>query len=346
MFQRLVFEAVSVPFEWTMRRREIILFLAGSVLARSNLVSAQQPGRPRRIGVVMLYPENDPQGELRANAFRDQLEKAGWTIGGNLQVDFQWGTGDADWVHSATERALHQAPDVLLANGDAAVHSALQLTKTVPVIFIGSGDPVADGLVQTLSHPGGNITGFAVMEPSLGSKLLGMLKQIAPHVTRVAVLLNPDNATHKHVLTLLRTAAPGLGVKLESAPARDRAEIEVAMSRLGSDSNYGVIVPSDPTTNSQRKLFIEFAARYRLPTIYALRAAVADGGLMSYGVDLIELFRQAAIYADRILKGEKPADLPVQLPAKFEMTVNLKTARTLGLDVPPSLLATADEVIE
>jgi putative tryptophan/tyrosine transport system substrate-binding protein len=329
-----------------MRRREIIFFLAGSALASSNLVSAQQPGRPRRVGVVMLYPENDPQGELRANAFRNQLEKAGWTIGGNLQIDIQWGTGDADWVHSATERALHQPLDVLLANGDAAAHSALQLTKTVPVIFIGSGDPVADGLVQTISHPGGNITGFAVMEPSLGSKLLGMLKQIAPHVIRVAVLLNPDNATHTHVLTSLRTAAPGLGVKLESAPARNRAEIEVAMSRLGSDSNYGVIVPSDPTTNSQRKLFVELAARYRLPTIYALRAAVADGGLMSYGVDLIELFRQAAIYADRILKGEKPADLPVQLPAKFEMTVNLKTARTLGLDVPPSLLATADEVIE
>jgi putative ABC transport system substrate-binding protein len=294
----------------------------------------------------MLYPENDPQGQLRAEAFQGQLEKAGWTISDNLRIDFQWGTGDSGWVHAATERALGLSPDVLLANGDAAVHAALQLTKTVPVVFIGSGDPVQDGLVQSLARPGANVTGFAVMEPSLGAKLLGMLKQVAPRVTHVAVLLNPDNATHKHVLASLETAAPGFAVKVESAPARDRAEIETVMSRLGNEQNYGVIVPSDPTTNSQRKLFVELAARHRLPTIFALRAAVVDGGLMSYGVDIIELFRQSATYADRILKGEKPANLPVQLPTKFELAVNMRTARTLGLDIPSSLLATADEVLE
>ena len=326
-----------------MRRRELILMLAGVAGICPFPARAQQV---RRVGVVILYPENDPQGQLRANAFRGQLEKAGWSIGGNLQIDFQWGTGDATWVQAATERALSLSPEVLLANGDASAHSALQLTKTVPTIFIGSGDPVADGLVQSISRPGGNVTGFAVMEPTLGAKLLGMLKQIAPRVSRVAVLVNSDNATHKHVLASLGAAAAGFAVTIDSAPARDRAEIEAAISRFANASDYGVIVPSDPTTNSQRKLFVELTTRYRLPTIFALRAAVADGGLMSYGVDIIELFRQAAIYTDRILKGEKPADLPVQLPAKFELVVNLKTARALGFDIPPSLLATANEVIE
>jgi putative ABC transport system substrate-binding protein len=329
-----------------MRRREVIFMFAGAVASCPFAICAQQSQQMRRIGVVMLYPENDSQGQLRATAFQRQLEKAGWSIGGNLQVDFQWGTGDAAWVQAATERALRLSPDVLLANGDASAHSALLLTKTISVIFIGSGDPVADGLVQSISHPGGNVTGFAVMEPTLGAKLLGMLKQIAPRVTRVAVLMNPDNATHKHVLTSLGAAASGFAVSIESAAARNPAEIETAMSRLANAPDYGVIVPSDPTTNSQRRLFVELTTRYHLPTIFALRAAVVDGGLMSYGVDLIELFRQAAIYADRILKGEKPADLPVQLPTKFELVVNLRTAKILNLDIPPTLLATADEVIE
>ncbi len=326
-----------------MRRRDLILMLASGAAGWPLALRAEQA---RHIGVIMLYPENDPQGKLRADAFRGQLEKAGWTIGGNLQIDYQWGTGDAAWVQAATERALKLAPDALLANGDAAAHSALQLSKTVPIIFIGSGDPVADGLVQSISRPGGNVTGFAVMEPTLGAKLLSMLKQIAPRTARVAVLVNPDNATHKHVLTSLGNAAPGFAVRIEQAPARDRAEIEAAMSRLANASDCGIIVPSDPTTNTQRKLFVELAARYRLPTIFALRAAVADGGLMAYGVDIIELFRQSATYVDRILRGEKPADLPVQLPAKFELTINMKTAKALGLEIPASLLATADEVIE
>jgi ABC-type uncharacterized transport system substrate-binding protein len=332
--------------EGAIGRRELILMFAGAAAGCSYPARAQQSQHRRRVGVVMLYPEDDPQGQLRANAFRSQLAKAGWTVDGNLQIDFQWGTGDAAWVQAATERALRLSPEVLLANGDASAHSALQLAKTIPVIFIGSGDPVADGLVQSISRPGGNVTGFAVMEPSLGAKLLGMLKQIAPRITRVAVMVNPDNTTHMHVLKSLGRAAPGFAVSIESAPARDRSEIEAAMSRLANAPDYGVIVPSDPTTNSQRKLFVELSARYRVPTIFALRAAVADGGLMSYGVDIVELFRQSAIYTDRILKGEKPADLPVQLPAKFEMAINMGTARALGLDIPASLLATADEVLE
>ena len=294
----------------------------------------------------MLYPENDPQGQLRAEAFRSQLEKSGWKLGADLQIDFQWGTGDADWVRSATARALQLSPEVLLANGDAAAVAAQQLTKVTPVIFIGTADPVGDGLVQSFARPGGNITGFGVMEPTLGAKLLGLLKQIAPNVARVAVLLNPDNRTNRRVLALLEADAPRHGVQVVSASAREVPEIETAMAEWGKGSNCGMIVPSDPVTNSRRKLIIELAARYRLPTVYSLRAAVADGGLMSYGVDIVELFRKAAIYTDRILKGEKPAELPVQLPTKFEMVVNLRTARALGLDVPASLLATADEVIE
>jgi putative ABC transport system substrate-binding protein len=294
----------------------------------------------------MLYPENDPQGQLRAEAFRSQLEKAGWKIGSNLQIDFQWGTGDVDWVRTATARALQSSPQVLLANGDAAAFAAQGLSKTTPVIFIGSADPVGDGLVQSFARPGGNITGFGVMEPTLGAKLLGLLKQIAPNTTRVAVLLNPDNRTNTRILGLLEADAPHYNVKVASGPARGVVEIETAMAEWAKEPGYGVIVPSDPVTNSRRKLIIELAARYRLPAVYSLRSAVADGGLMSYGVDIVELFRKSAIYADRILRGERPAELPVQLPTKFEMVINMKTARTLGFDVPASLQATADEVIE
>jgi putative ABC transport system substrate-binding protein len=328
-----------------MRRREVIVLLAGTILP-VRLVRAQQPARPRRIGVVMLYPEEDLQGQLRSTAFRQQLEKLGWTVGGNLQIKFKWGTGDAEWVRSATEDVLSGEPDVLLANGDPAIKAAQQATRTLPVVFIGSGDPVGDGLIQSLARPGGNLTGFAVMEPSLGAKLLGILKQVAPHVTRVAALVNPDNANHTRITRLLAAAAPDFGIEIVSAAGRETAEIETAMEQWGQGSGYGVIVPSDPATNSRRGLVIKLAARYRLPTIYALRSAVVDGGLMSYGIDIVELFRQAAIYADRILKGEKPSELPVQLPIKFELIANLKTAKAQGFDIPPSLLSLADEVIE
>jgi putative ABC transport system substrate-binding protein len=294
----------------------------------------------------MLYPANDPQGELRARVFQHELEKAGWTVGRNLQIDFHWGTGDADWVRSAIATILQQAPDVVLANGDAAAHAAQKSTQTVPIIFIGSGDPVGDGLVPSLAHPGGNVTGFAVMEPSLGAKLLGMLKQVAAQTSRVGVLVNPDSVTHQRILAMLATAAPNFAVEIVKASAREAGQIETAMTQWGQGSNYGLIVPSDPETNAQRRLIIALAARYHMPAIYALRAATAEGGLMSYGVDIPELFRQSAIYADRILKGEKPANLPVQLPTKFELVINLKTAKALGLTIPEALLVSADEVIE
>jgi putative tryptophan/tyrosine transport system substrate-binding protein len=330
-----------------MIQREFIIVLAGTSAAFPFAARAQQPGRrPGRIDVIMMYPENDPQGQLRATAFKRELENLGWTVGGSVQISFHWGTGDLDWVRSAITQMLGRAPDVVLANGDAAAEAAQQLTQTIPVIFIASGDPVGDGLVQSLAHPGGNLTGFAVMEPTLGVKLLGMLKQISPRVTRVGVLLNPDSATHRRILALLVAAAQAFAVEVVAAPVRAPAEIEAAMTDWGQASDYGLIVPSDPLTNSFRKSIIEIAARHRLPAIYALRAAAADGGLISYGVDIPELFRQAAIYANRILKGDRPADLPVQLPTRFELVINLKTAKASGFDIPTPLLATADEVIE
>jgi putative tryptophan/tyrosine transport system substrate-binding protein len=328
-----------------MRRRQVIFALAGATVA-PFVAHAQQPARTGEIAVLMMYPENDPQGQIRATVFRREMEKAGWTVGGNLKIDFHWGTGNADWVRSAIEQMLRQAPDVILANGDAAVKVAQLSTKTVPVVFIASGDPVGDGLVQSLAHPGGNLTGFAVMEPSLGAKLLGMLKQVAPHIAHVGVLVNPDSVTHKRIVTLLTAAAPRFAVEIIPSPARESADIERAMTNWGEASDYGVVVPSDPSTNSHRALITNLAARHRIPAIFALRAAVADGGLMSYGVDIPELFRRAATYADRILKGEKPADLPVQLPTKFELVINLKAAKSLGFEIPTSLITTADEVIE
>jgi putative tryptophan/tyrosine transport system substrate-binding protein len=329
-----------------MRRRDFIQGIVGSAAAWPLAAHAQQRGRTGRIGALMMYPDNDPQGALRATVFRRELEKAGWIIGGDLQIDFHWGTGDADWVRSAAAQVLSGAPDVMLANGDAAVKAAQHATQTVPIVFIASGDPVGDGLVQSLAHPGGNLTGFAVMEPSLGAKLLGMLKQVAPRVGHVGVLFNPDSATHKRIVALLTGAAPSFSVDVVAAPVHQAAEIEAAMNQWGGSADYGVIVPSDPATNARRGLIIDLAARHRVPVIYALRAAAVEGGLMSYGAEILELFRRAALYADRILRGEKPAGLPVQLPTKFELVINLKTAKALGFEVPTSLIATADEVIE
>lgn len=328
-----------------MRRRELIFALAGAT-AVPFVAYAQQPERNGKIAVLMMYPENDPQGQVRATVFRRELERAGWTIGKNLQINFHWGTGDADWVRSAVAQILRQMPDVILANGDAAVKIAQRETQNVPVIFIASGDPVGDGLVQSLAHPGSNLTGFAVMEPSLGAKLLGLLKQVAPQVAHVGALVNPDSVTHKRIVTLLTAAAPAFAVDILTSSAREPADIEKAMTKWSEASDYGVVVPSDPSTNSHRALIVKLAARHHIPTVFALRAAVADGGLMSYGVDIPELFRRAATYANRILKGEKPADLPVELPTKFELVINLKTAKLLGFEIPTPLLATADEVIE
>jgi putative tryptophan/tyrosine transport system substrate-binding protein len=329
-----------------MRRRQFISLLGAAVAAWPLAARAQQPERMRRIGVLMYYPENDPAGQLRAKAFHQGIEKLGWTVGRNLQIDYHWGVGDADWIRSSVAQLLQLAPDVILANGGAMALAAQQATRTVPIIFLGPADPVADGLVQSLAHPGGNVTGFTVFEPSLGAKMLEVLKEIAPRITRIAVITNPDSPGGRRLHDAAAAAAQRLAVPLVAARVREPTEIEAVMTTLGREPGYGVIVPPDPSIITHRKLIVGLAARYRLPVVYALRVATLEDGLVSYGVDLPELFRQAAAYADRILRGVKPANLPVQQPTRFELVINLKTAKALGLTVPPSLLVRADQIIE
>jgi ABC-type uncharacterized transport system substrate-binding protein len=325
-------------------RRQFITLLGG-VVAWPLAARAQQADRVRRIGVLMLYPENDSEGQLRAKAFRQGLEKLGWVDGRNIQIDFQWGSGDADWIRSAAAQLLRLQPDLILANGTPAAKTMQQSSRTVPVIFIAGSDPVLDGLVLSLANPGANLTGSYVFEPSLGAKLLELLKEIAPHVGRVAILSNPDADPASWIASAV-AAAPRFAVEVVSAPLRHSNEIEAAMAEWGRERNFGLIVVPDPATNAQRKLINRLAAQYRLPVVHALRAAAAEGGLMSYGVDLPNVFRQTATYADRILKGSSPGDLPIFLPTKFELVINLTTAKALGIDVPLSLMLRADEMLD
>jgi putative ABC transport system substrate-binding protein len=329
-----------------MKRREFITLLGGMAASWPIVGRAQQPERMRRIGVLMLYPENDSEGQARAAAFLQGLEKLGWSIGRNVQIDFQWGFGDADWIRSTAAQLLRQAPDVILANGTPAAKTMQQSSSTVPVIFIAGSDPVVDGLVLSLSHPGGKLTGFYVFEPSLGAKLLELLKEIAPTIAHVAILSNPDAKAQASWHASVVTAAARFGVEVVEAPLRGSKEIEAAMTQWGHERNFGLIVVPDPATNAHRKLINELAARHQLPVIHALRAAAAGGGLMSYGVDLPNVFRQSAAYADRILKGANPGDLPVFLPIKFDLVINLSTAKALGIDVPLSLMLRADEMLD
>jgi putative tryptophan/tyrosine transport system substrate-binding protein len=333
-----------------MKRREFIAVLGGAAaswpLAARAQQSKRQSGSIRRVGVLMLYAENDPEGQLRARAFRDSLEASGWKIGTNLLIDFRWGVGDLEWIRSSVSDLMKFAPEVILANSDQTAGAAQSASRAIPIVFIGSSDPVAEGFVRSLAHPGGNMTGFSVVEPSLGPKWLELLKEIAPGVTRVSVLFNPGNSGS---VLLARAAADGakrFGLEVVPAPTRNAAEIEAAAEMAAKESNSGLIVPPDPTIVGHRKLIVELAARHRLPAAYALRSFVVEGGLISYGISIPELFRQAAGYVDRILRGDKPEDLPVQGPTKFELFINLKAAKALGIEVPPTLLARADEVIE
>jgi ABC-type uncharacterized transport system substrate-binding protein len=329
-----------------MSSRRAFISLLGGAAAWPLAARAQQAARMRRVGVLMLYGKNDPQGQVRARAFQQALEQLGWVAGRDLQIDYRWGVGDADWIRSVVVDLLKLAPDVIVANGGAAMRPAQQATSVVPVIFIGSADPVGDGFVQSLAHPGGNLTGFTVLEASIGAKLLELLKEIAPQIARVGVVINPDSLSSQRLLASAAAASQKFAVDVFTIPVRDAAEIEIAMMPLGRESGHGLIVPPDPSTNTYRKAIVAQAVHQRLPAIYALRAATEDGGLLSYGVDIPDLFRQAAGYVNRVLRGEKPADLPVQQPTKFELVINLKTAKMLGLTVPDKLLVAADEVIE
>jgi len=329
-----------------MRRRDFVRGIAGSAIGWPLTARAQQPERMRRVGVLMLYPESDSEGQLRATAFQQGLEKLGWVGGRNVQIDFKWGFGDADWLRSTATELLRTSPDVIVANGTPAAKTMQQSSHTVPVIFIAGSDPVVDGLVQSLANPGGNLTGFYVFEPSLGAKLLDLLKEIAPNIVRVAIVSNPDAKAQASWHASVLTAAQTFAIEVVEAPLRDSNEIEAAITQWGREPNFGLIVVPDPATNAHRKLINELAAHQGLPVIHALRAAATEGGLMSYGVNLPNVFRQSAAYVDQILKGAKPGDLPVFLPTKFELVINLTTAKALGISVPLALMLRADEMVD
>jgi putative ABC transport system substrate-binding protein len=307
---------------------------------------AQQPERVRRIGIIVPATADDAHSQARVGAFHQGLALLDWTIGRNVRIDTRWATTNAAEIrrHAAELAAL--APDVILAHGSATVGPLLQATRTVPIVFPVIGDPVAAGFVDSLARPGGNATGFMSFEYSLSGKWLELLKQIAPGVTSVAVLRDPGTPTGPAQFGIIQAVAPSHGVEVSPVNVRDAGEIERAVAAFARASNGGLIVPAGGLVQLHRDLIITLAARHKLPAVYFERFFVAAGGLISYGANEVDQYRQAAGYVDRILKGEKPADLPVQAPTRYETVLNLKTAKTLGLDVPPSVLARADAVIE
>jgi putative ABC transport system substrate-binding protein len=328
-----------------MRRREFITLVGGAV-AWPLAARAQQPERVRRIGVLMALSANDPEGQARVAAFLQGLQGLGWSVGRNVIIDIRWSTGDSADTRKYAMELVALAPDVILASSSNAVAPLLQVTRTVPIVFTVVADPVGAGYVDSLARPGGDITGFATFEYSTSGKWLQLLKEIAPGVTRVAVLRDPSISLGPAQFAAIQTVAPSLGVELRPVDVRDDGEIERAVALFAQSPNSGLIVTASPPAASHRDLIIALAARHRLPAVYYARYWVAAGGLISYGPDFLDEFRRAAGYVDRILKGEKPADLPVQSPTKYELIINLKTAKALGITVPPSLLARADEVIE
>ena len=328
-----------------MRRREFILAVGGAAVW-PLAARAQQRDRLRRVAVVMQYVENDPQGQLRAAAFREGLEKAGWVAGRNISVDYLWGVLDSAWTRGITEHLRQRVPDVIAINSSIGLRAIESAAPGVPIVFIAVSEPVAQGFVASLAHPGGNMTGFSNLEPTLGAKWLDLLRQIAPQATRIAFIYNPSNPGAKVTLQSTRSAAGQFSFDVLDTPVRDIAEIEAGIAGLAREPGGALLVPPDPFSNGHRKRIVELAARDQLPLVSALRSFADEGGLLAYGVYIPELFRQAASYVDRILRGEKPGDLPIQQPTKFELVINLKTAKGLGLSISPSLLARADEVIE
>ena len=307
---------------------------------------AQQPDRVRRIGVLTSLSMDDPASQARLTTLQRGLQQLGWTDSRNIQIDWRWGAGSADNLRKYAVELAALAPDVIVANGTAAVTSLLQATRAVPIVFTDVLDPVGAGLVDTLARPGGNATGFMLFEYGMSGKWLELLKEIAPGVIRVAVLRDPSTTAGVGQFAAIQSVAPLLGVELRPVDVSDAGEIERGVTTFARGSNGGLIVASSPSAAVHRDLIIGLAAWHRLPAVYSFRYYVISGGLVAYGPDPNDPFRSAASYVDRILKGEKPADLPVQAPTKYELVINLKTAKTLGLDVPPMLLARADEVIE
>ena len=328
-----------------MKRRTFITLLGGAA-AWPVVAGAQPAGRMRRIGVLSAFAEGDPEAQGNVTAFRQALEKLGWTDGGNVRIDYRWGSADAERIRAYAIELVGLKPDVILVSTALVLQSLQQLTRSVPIIFTQISDPAGSGFVASQSHPGGNVTGFTLAEFSMYGKLLEVLKEIAPQVTRVAAVLNPDQTPQEGMWRAIEAAAPSFKTQLTAAGVRNATEIERAINAFALETNGGLIVLPNPVNSGNRKLIITMAAQHRLPAIYTFPFFVKDGGLISYGVDLGDQYQQAASYVDRILRGEKPADLPVQAPTKYQLVINLKTAKALNLEVPPTLLARADEVIE
>jgi len=329
-----------------MRRREFITLLGGAAAAWPLTTRAQQRERVRRIGVLDTLPADDPEAQARNGAFLQSLQQLGWTIGHNVWVDTRWSAGSADTMRKNVTELVALAPNVILATGTPSLGPLLQATRTVPIVFVLVPDPVGGGFVDSLARPGGNVTGFTQSEYGMSVKLLELLKQIAPHVTRAGVIRDPNVTSGIGQFGAIQGAGPSFGVEVIPLGVRDGADIERAIAGFAREPSNGLIVTTGALTTLHRTLIAALAARHKLPAVYPARFFAAAGGLISYGSDRIEPYRRAAGYVDRILKGEKPADLPVQAPTKFELVINLRTAKAIGLDMPPTLLARADEVIE
>ena len=328
------------------RRREFIT-LSGGAAAWPLAARAQQGERMRRIGLLSFYAENDAEGPRYIAKFLQALQQLGWMDGRNVQIDYRWAGADRDRFQRYATELVGLKPDLIVGQSTPAVAALLRATRVIPIVFVNVSDPVGSGFIESLPRPGSNITGFSNFEPAMGGKWVELLKEIAPHVTRIALMSNPATSPHaRGYLPSIETAAQSLGLQPITTPVHDTTEIERAIAALGHGPGNGLIMLSDGFTLAHRDLIVRLAEQYRVPVVYPFREFPKSGGLLSYGVDMASQFGQAAPYVDRILKGAKPGDLPVQAPTKFELIVNLKTAKALGLDVPDAVLSIADEVIE
>jgi putative tryptophan/tyrosine transport system substrate-binding protein len=328
-----------------MRRREFITLLSGAA-AWPLTARAQQPERMRRIGVLVNLPADDPQAQVRNAALLQGLQELGWTVGRNLRIDFRWGAGNAENVRKFAAELVALAPDLILAPGTSTLEPLLQATRAVPIVFVHVPDPVGAGFVESLARPGGNATGFINLEYGISGKWLELLKQVAPRVTQAAVLRDSTLTSGTAQLAAIQAVAPSLGVEVSPVNVRNASDIERGVAAIARSANAGLIVSASGSAVHHRDLIITRAGQHKLPAVYHDRYFVTAGGLISYGPDLVDQYRQAAGYIDRILKGEKPADLPVQMPTKYQIVLNLKAAKALSLEVPATVLARADEVIE
>ena len=330
-----------------MKRREFITLLGGATAVWPLAVRAQQPDRVRRIGVLMGFAESDSEGQARIAAFRDELQKVGWTEHRNIEINTRWAAMDVESMRRFAKELVGLQPDLVLTSSTPAAGAMLQQTRTIPIVFVLVADPVGSGYVASLPRPGGNVTGFTPIVGSLGGKWVQLLNEIAPRLARVTLLFNPPTATFvEGYLSPFKTAAASLGMEAIIAPVQDMPAVESLVAAQAREPDSGLVVIPDAFTVGHRAEITSLAARYRVPAIYWSRSSAQLGGLMSYGPYIVDEYGRAASYADRILKGAKPSELPVQAPTKFELVINLKTASALGLSVPPSLLARADEVIE